>query len=176
MGNFYLVCGISGGGKTFLSHYIHNLNPSITEVLDVDEYYARINGDERIRANAFQVWHTLYQDLHDFEIEGKDVILTTNSLTASQRQQFIEWFPSYTHHCIWVIAPWERCVKGNFSRKRQIPLEVLREQWEQMEFPNASEKGWETITQVTNWWSDIDEETNYTVFKLIGDINTFIKF
>jgi hypothetical protein len=82
MANFYLICGISGGGKTTLSKKIHKLNPSLN-VFDVDEYYAKINGDECIRDNFFKVWINLYEDLHDSEIKGEDVLLTTNALTAS---------------------------------------------------------------------------------------------
>ena len=66
MANFYLVCGISGGGKTTLSKRIKEFNPNVV-MLDVDEYYAEINGDECIRENTFEVWHKLYQDIHYYE-------------------------------------------------------------------------------------------------------------
>lgn len=170
MGNFYLVCGISGGGKTTLSKKIIERNPEIDIRLDVDEYYAKINGDERIRDNTFQVWHSLYQDLHNYEVANKNVIMTTNALTASQRNQFIEWFPSYKHHMFWVTSPLEKCLEGNRNRYRNIPDDVLLHHWEIMEFPNANEQGWDTIAHVTNCWDD----ENYIVFKLKGDAQIII--
>ncbi len=168
--NFYLVCGISGGGKTVLSKRIADKNPSIDVRLDVDEYYAKINGDETIRDNFFDVWHTLFADLHKYEMEGKDVLLTTNSLTVSQRRQFIEWFPTFKHHMIWVTAPWEKCVEGNSSRRRNVPLNKLSAQWERMEFPNANEAGWDSIVHITNCW----DNENYIVYNLKGNVQELI--
>lgn len=170
MADFYLVCGISGGGKTTLSKKLLEKNNRII-FFDVDDYYAKINGDECNRSNFFKVWHTLYQDMHDLEIEGYDILLTTNALTVSQRNQFIEWFPSFQHHLIWVTSPWEKCVEGNNQRRRKVPEEKLKAQWQKMEFPNAFEKGWETICHITNTWTD-----DYIIFNLKGDIKQWIKF
>lgn len=47
MANFYLVCGISGGGKTVLTERIVKKNPQLV-IYDVDKYYEMINGDEYI--------------------------------------------------------------------------------------------------------------------------------
>ena len=170
MANFYLVCGISGGGKTVLTDRIVKKNPHL-KVYDVDKYYEKINGDECDRSNWFDVWITLYQDLHKSELANEDIILTTNSLTESQRRQFIEWFPTFDHHILWVTAPKERCIEGNNSRRRHVPIDKLMAQWERMKFPNASEKGWDTITQITNMW----DEENYIIFSLKGDITKLIK-
>lgn len=169
MANFYLVCGIGGGGKTILSKQIVAKNPGIV-FMDADMYYERINGDECDRRNPFEVWHLIFREIHEFEVAGKDVLLTANSLTLCQRNQFIEWFPSFKHHMIWVTAPWKVCVKGNASRRRNIPVKVLKQQWKSMEPPYPFEKGWDTITQVSR------DDNEYIVFNLKGNIKNFIKF
>lgn len=171
MGNFYLVCGICGGGKTVLSNRIASKHQELV-VLDVDAYYEKVNGDECIRKNFFEVWHMLFQDIHDLEISGKDVLLSTNALTVCQRSQFVEWFPTFVHHLIWVTAPWERCVEGNKSRRRHVPDDVMKQQWDEMEFPTAQEKGWDTISQVTNCW----DHENYIIYNLKGRIDKVIAF
>ena len=170
MANFYLICGVSGGGKTVLSHKIHELNPNL-KIYDVDEYYAKINGDECIHENFFDVWMTLWRDLHNSELKNEDVLLTTNALIVSQRRQFIEWFPTFNHHLVWVTAPKEKCFEGNRSRRRQVPEEKLIKSWEKMEFPNAHEDGWDTICQITNCW----DGENYIIFNLKGNIENLIK-
>ncbi len=170
MADFYLVCGISGGGKTVLSQRILKLNKNLT-FFDVDKYYEKINGDECIRKNTFDVWSTLFKDMHDCEMRGENVLLTTNSLSASQRQQFIEWFPTFKHHMLWVTAPKERCIEGNRLRRRHVPENVLLKQWEEMEFPNANERGWDTISQITNCW----DNENYIIFDLKGRIELLLR-
>lgn len=171
MANFYLVCGISGGGKTTLSNRIIQTNDNI-RIYDVDEYYARINGDECNRSNFFEVWMALWRDLHESEMKGENVLLTTNALTVHQRNQFVEWFPTFKHHMLWVTAPQEKCIEGNNKRRRSIPIDKLIHDWERMEFPNSNEKGWDTITQVTNCWNF----NNYIIFNLKGRIETLLKF
>lgn len=138
---------------------------------DVDRYYEKINGDECNRNNCFNVWMNLWQDLHNSEAANEDILLTTNALTVSQRRQFIEWFPTFTHHILWVTSPKEKCIEGNNSRKRHVPIDKLLQQWERMEFPNANEADWKTITQITNCWN---ENNSYIVFNLKGNIQDFI--
>lgn len=171
MSNFYLVCGISGGGKTHLTNYLHEINPNLKKY-DVDEYYAKINGDAIIHENFFDVWMLVWKDLHESEVKGEDVLITTNALTVNQRHQFIEWFPTFTHHLIWVTSPKEKCLEGNRIRRRHVPEDKLLKQWENMEFPNAHEKGWETITQIANRWTN---DNNYITFNLKGNIEDYIK-
>jgi len=171
MGNFYLICGISGGGKTYLSKIISEKNPDII-IYDSDDYYKKINGDERIHKNTFDVWHMLFRDIHNSELDGKDVILTSNALTVAQRRQLIEWFPTFKHHLLWVISPLDKCIEGNKNRYRSIPEDVLLKHWNKMEFPNAHEADWDTITHVTNCW----DNNNYIIFKLKGDLTTLLKF
>lgn len=169
MAKFYLICGISGGGKTFLAERIIEKNPGL-KLFDPDDYYKKINGDECIHENFFDVWITLYKDIHEAELAGKDILINTNALTVAQRNQFIEWFPTFEHHMIWVISPKEKCIEGNMSRRRHVPMGKLLAQWERMEFPNASEKGWDSITHLTNFWNN-----DYIIFNLKGNIEELIE-
>lgn len=52
-----------------------------------------------------------------------------------------------------------------------MPEDKLLNGWENMEFPNASERGWDTICQITNCW----DNENYIIFNLKGDIEKEIK-
>ena len=170
MANFFLVCGMSGGGKTILSEHIqeHNKDKDIV-YLDVDQYYARVYGDECIRGDFWPVWMLLWNDLHEYEIHNQDVLLTTNALYEAQRNQFIEWFPTFTHHMIWVDAPKERCFEGNRQRRRHVPDATMERFWQDMEFPDASERGWDTICKITNWWLP-----EYSVYNIKGNIKDYL--
>ena len=172
MADLYLVCGISGGGKSKLSHRILSRNPQISHFFDVDEYYAKYNGDECDRRNSYEVWRLMLDDIRECELKNETVLITVNALTVTDRYDIVSWYRSYNKHLLWVISPWERCVEGNLSRRRHVPLGALQTQWTKMEFPNAHEEGWDTITHVTNCW----DNENYILFKLKGDISEKIKF
>lgn len=171
MANFFLVCGISGGGKTTLSKKLIEKNPHL-KLFDVDEYYRRINGDERIHKNTFDVWSLIFKELHQSEVKNEDVLITSNSLFVAQRRQFIEWVPTFKHHLLWVMAPLEKCLEGNRSRYRTMPEDILIKDWHRMEFPNPGEAGWDTIVHITNCW----DNENYILFDLKGNIKDLINF
>ena len=170
MAKFFLICGISGGGKTILANKVMANNPHL-KLFNPDEYYRRINGDEILHENFFPVWHTMWQELHDAEMAGQDVLVDSNALTVQQRCQFLEWFPTFEHHLIWVMAPKEICIEGNNNRRRHVPMDKLMAQWDRMEFPNGNEPGWKTVTHLTNLWSG-----EYIVYKLKGDIDNYLNF
>ncbi|MBO4847091.1 MAG: AAA family ATPase [Lachnospiraceae bacterium] len=168
MANFYLVCGVSGSGKTVLSNKIIKKNKHI-KLIDADSYYEKYNGDECIRDNIFEVWMEIFKDLHECEINNEDVLLTTTALTVAQRNQFTVWFPTFEHHLLWVIATREECISGNLKRRRHVPLDVIMKQWKETEYPNASEKDYETITHITNKWNG-----KYSAVRIKNDITQYI--
>ena len=169
--NMFLVCGMSGGGKTVLSERILDKNKELNLVFfDPDMYYAEINGDECIHENFFEVWIQMWIDIHNAEMEGKNVLISTNALTESQRTQFLEWFPSFKHHMIWVSAPKDICIKGNKARRRQVPADKFEKMWKRQEPPTNKEK-WDTITEITNYWQD-----DYIIYKIKNNVKKLIKF
>jgi len=166
--DFYLVCGPSGSGKTVLSNRIIDMNPGI-RLIDADNYYKIINGDECIRDNIFEVWMKIFEDIHSCEIKEENVLLSTAALTAAQRNQFVVWFPTFRHHILWMSVPREKCVEGNMNRRRWVPSDVMTKQWNEMEFPNASEYGWDTVTHVTHNWKD-----SYTLLPIKGHVDKYL--
>lgn len=147
MAKMYLMCGCSGAGKTtFAKEFAkeHNL-----KYLGIDDFYALINGDECIHTNAFEVWIAFYQAIHDVEIDNIDVVVDTNAITRSHREQFIEWFPTFEHHLIYIDANIELRMRNNKSRRRQVPDDVMVKMTERLQSPWFDEK-FESITWVVN--------------------------
>lgn len=71
-----LVSGCSGCGKTTFSKQFAHLHNYL--YLCPDDFYALINGDERIHTNKFDVWMALYRALHIAERDQINCILDTN--------------------------------------------------------------------------------------------------
>ena len=148
MAKMYLMCGCSGAGKTTFAKQFaeeHNI-----KYLGIDDFYALVNGDECIHTNTFDVWIEFYKSIHEAEISNLDVIIDTNAITKSHREQFIEWFPTFEHHLIYIQASYELRKKNNKSRRRQVPDDVMEKMHVKLQTPLLDEQ-FKTITIVTNF-------------------------
>ena len=145
-----LVSGCSGSGKTTLSKQyasVHNLR-----YLCPDDFYATINGDERIHQNKFDVWMCLYRAIHIAEQEQVDCIIDTNALTRVDRDQLLGWFPNFEHHLIYVEASEDLRKKNNMLRLRHVPDEDMKRMSEIVEPPEweSMDKRWRSFLYINN--------------------------
>jgi predicted kinase len=150
MANMYLVCGISGSGKTTLSKQLakeHNLLR-----LGVDDFYAKVNGDECDRRGKFEVWIEFFKAIHNTEINGIDCVVEASGITMHQRREFVEWFPTFKHHLIFVEADAELRKKNNMIRRRQIPEWRMDEMTKQVQEPDtkSDDNKFDSITIIEN--------------------------
>lgn len=147
MPKMYLMCGCSGAGKTTYSKKFAEDNDLL--YLGIDDFYARINGDECLHTNSFAVWIEFYRAIHEAEVNDIDCIVDTNAITKVHRAQFIEWFPTFEHHLIYIGADEKLRKKNNNSRRRQVPDDVMERMTAQLETPYTHEQ-FETITYIFN--------------------------
>lgn len=147
MAKMYLMCGCSGAGKTTYSKQFakeHNLL-----YLGIDDFYAKVNGDECLHTNTFEVWIEFYKAIHEAEVNGIDCIIDTNAITKTHRAQFVEWFPTFEHHLIYISADETLRKKNNKQRRRQVPDDVMERMTVQLEAPYISED-FKTIAYIFN--------------------------
>ena len=71
-----MIClsGLPGSGKTTWAKEFLKKHPEY-HYFSPDIYYERINGDDRIRDNTFKVWMTMFQEIHEAEQAGYDVLI-----------------------------------------------------------------------------------------------------
>lgn len=149
MSKMYLMCGLSGSGKTTYSKMI--ADKMNLRYLGIDDFYAHINGDECIRENKFNVWIEFWKAIHDAEINNIDCVVDTNALTAHQRKEFIEWFPTFEHHLVYVFTDEIQRYANNKLRRRQVPDDVMDQMSKRLEVPNKQvDSDWKTITYIMN--------------------------
>jgi len=119
----YMMCGLSGSGKTtFAKSYaeedhLHYLCP--------DDFYRLFNGDDRKHINEFEIWMALFRALHMAEQQGIDTIFDTNNPTYVGRIQLLDWFPGFETHLIYIETDKELCRENNRSRRRVIPEQEM---------------------------------------------------
>ena len=133
MAKMYLMSGCSGVGKTTFAKKFAEENDLL--YLGTDEFYALINGDETIHENSFEVWIALYQAIHAAEMNGRDCIVDTNALTVLHRDQFLDWFPTFEHHLIFINASEKLRKANNLSRRRQVPETEMKKMALKLEYP-----------------------------------------
>ena len=150
MAEMYLMSGPSGAGKTtFAKEFAKKRN---LQYLSIDDFYTLINGDERRHEDETEVWLIFFKAIHLAEQHGRNVIIDTNSPTATKRSEFVDWFPNFEHHLIFIDAPFELCKQNNASRWRQIPDDELREIYETVErpMPDEVEGKWSSVSYYRN--------------------------
>lgn len=146
MANMICLAGMPGVGKTtwarnFLKHHpdYRYFNP--------DMYYERINGDDCIRANTFEVWMAMFRDINTVMKQGKNVLVDTDNLTFHQRTQWIEWFPEFFHILVFFEAPWDVCYNQMKQRRRQLTDNTMIAKWKKWQRPTEEKDGpfWDLI-------------------------------
>lgn len=150
MAKMFLVCGISGVGKTTISQRISkedNLHR-----LGIDDFYTKVNGDERNRQNKFEVWIEFFKAIHELEESNRDCIIEISGLTRHQRREFVEWFPSFDHHLIFIEADADLRNKNNVSRLRQVPKWRIADMESKVQRPNilSEDNAFKTIAFIQN--------------------------
>ena len=119
-----LVCGCSGVGKTTFAKSLANGRGY--RYLAPDDFYELVNGDAKIRTNRFTVWMTFFSAINAAMEEGQSVVIDTNALRLNDRDQFLDWFPDFDHHMIFIDAPYELRSKNNQARDRHVPEDALK--------------------------------------------------
>ena len=146
MPNMICLAGMPGVGKTTWAYGFLEKHPDY-RYFSPDLYYERINGDDTVRANTFEVWMAMFRDINTAMKQGKNVLVDSDNLTFHQRTQWIEWFPDFTHILVFFEASFETCSAQMKLRRRQLPLSVMVAKWDRWERPTRELDGkfWDHI-------------------------------
>lgn len=150
----YLMTGNPGSGKSYFAKQFAEKNGC--RYLSIDDMYATFNGDPTSHDNKFDVWMTFWRQIHVAELAGHDIVVDTNAPTRLDRDEFLNWFPTFEHHLIWIDASASLCLKNNQRRSRVIPLKQMNNMFMFFEEPRDDEwssrnrSNWVTISRVVN--------------------------
>lgn len=145
----WVLCGFSGSGKTTFAKAFAKQN-HIT-YLSPEQFYQRHYGVEYDKTHKFDIWIRFFVAIDTAYKSGKSAIVDVTSLTKFQRTQYLEWFPGFEHHLIFIDTPFELCLKNNSQRKKVVPIQIMRAQKKKFEEPSPHEdQRWVTFTQIKN--------------------------
>ena len=166
MAKMYLMSGMSGSGKTTFARRFAEEND--LQYLCIDDFYALINGDEKRHEDEHYVWQVFFLAIHLAEEHNRDIIIDTNAPTKSKRTEFLDWFPNFEHHLIFVDASFELCVKNNNSRNRVIPFAEMIKMFSEIEYPFFYEDNrWKDVRIYSN-----QDNNGYKLIRLLNKDNS----
>lgn len=143
-----LVCGCSGSGKSTFAEKISRMYGY--KHLDVDEFY-KIPGTSQ-RRDKFCAWMDFFTAIHSAEVSGIDCVADTAALTSSSREEFLNWFPGFEHHMVFIEAEHMLRFENNDGRERRVPIDVMLRQDIIVERPvwRTMDKAWISYTLIEN--------------------------
>lgn len=149
----FLMCGHPGSGKSTYAKEFAKQNS--LRYMSIDDTYEYFNGNFYDHSNKFEIWMIFYQAIHYAELSNTDIVVDTNAPTYIDRAEFLNWFPSFEHHLIWVDADEFLCETNNQNRARVISLEQMLAMFKLFESPVSDpdthhRAKWQSISKVVN--------------------------
>lgn len=143
MGEFILVMGLSGSGK---SYWANNLAEGTdTIILSSDALRKEFYGDERIQDNPAFIFEQMRIRTLKALKEGRDVVYDATNLSSKRRKALLQQLPKDVYKvCYCVITPLDKCIENDTKRERHVSESVIMRQLEQFEVPWFDE-GWDLI-------------------------------
>lgn len=134
MGKMYLMCGLSGAGKTTFAKKFAEENGYT--YLGIDNIYKGLWAKYDDPNDSFMAWIEFFKLIHGQEMAGHDVVIDTNAPTFVKRAQFIDWFPTFEeHNLIYIDANRELRHRNNLTRDRVVPDDEMERMEQEFEYP-----------------------------------------
>ena len=147
MSTLYVMCGVSGSGKTF---YAGELSKRLKEsaIVSTDAIRKQKWGDASIQKRPDIIFNEAFNRINFFLGKGIDVIFDATNLTAKDRKKVINEVHKGGHNpkliCIVLSTSLQECVERQNLRDRKVPYEVIKKQYSKMQYPFTDE-GWDEI-------------------------------
>lgn len=145
MAKMYLMCGLSGAGKTTFAKKFAEENNLI--YLSIDDFYKEYGHGKYDEDTGFNVWIEFFKAIHAYEKYRANILIDTNAPTFVKRQQFIDWFPTFDeYNLIYIdIKDEELRKRNNASRGRVVPDDEMERMRKEFEEPVDFFKGYDRV-------------------------------
>ena len=142
MANLYLMCGVSGCGKsTFLKNKIKN-NNSVIISRDAIRF-SIVKPEEDYFSHEDEVLEIFWNQINEALAANKTVYVDQTSLTPRARIWLLQHITGYEHaNLIWIDEDLETCLERNEMRRgtrAYVPRGVIRRMFSQFIEPSLEE-------------------------------------
>ena len=143
----YVMCGISGSGKSTWAHEYVEEDPWAV-IVSTDSIREELFGDCRIQKDGNKVFQIAYDRIRVLLTEGKDVVFDAMNLLPGDRLTLLMQFDSMAEMiCVVTGNDCARALENQYKRDRQVPEDVVCAQSKRYIRPKKDE-GWDEIIYV----------------------------
>lgn len=155
MGKLFILCGISGSGKSTMGKTINKFYNG--NYISSDEIRAELSycEDQSRNDEVFKIFHKRIRDSLN-----ADIITTADAtnLTIKSRRQIIDIakrIPNVEIVCVLMATPYGACIRRDLARERTVGERVLRKQLRKFQVP-FYEEGFDDIVVIRTMSSAYD--------------------
>ena len=153
----YIMCGLSGSGKSTIATQIANDNPN-TIIVSSDEIREELTGnceDQEHNEEVFKIFHDRIRKNLEHK---KNVIADATNLTMKSRRTIMMKVNGLNVRkvCVIIPKPFEQCKEDNLHREHPVPDFVLDKQIRKFQIP-FKEEGLDEISLLESGGGDADQ-------------------
>lgn len=137
----YIMCGLSGSGKSTIATQIANENPS-TVIVSSDAIREELTGNYEDQEHNEEVFKIFHDRIRKNLENKKNVIADATNLTMKSRRAIMMKVNGLEVHkvCVIISKPFEQCKIDNLNREHPVPNEILDKQIRRFQIPFYEEK------------------------------------
>ena len=118
----YIMCGLSGSGKSTIATQITNENPN-TVIVSSDAIREELTGNENDQSKNEDVFKIFHKRIREYLIKGINVIADATNLTMKSRRAILmnTLGLKVNKICCVIVKRFEQCKIDNSNRLRVVP-------------------------------------------------------
>lgn len=138
----YIMCGLSGSGKSTTATQIANEN-SNTVIVSSDAIREELTGNENDQSKNEDVFKIFHKRIREYLIKEINVIADATNLTMKSRRAILmnTLGLKVNKICCVIVKRFEQCKIDNSNRLRVVPEGVIKKQLRSFQIPFSRKAG-----------------------------------
>lgn len=149
LGNFYMMVGLPGSGKTEYAKKIKAISGGV--LLSSDSIREELYGDESIQLDHGKVFEIMHKRANKYLSQGTHVIYDATNTNRKRRIHLLRNVIKANRKAVFYMnVNHDTCVDQDGNRVRSVGEEVIGKMYKSMQIPLLNE-GWDKVTFVDKY-------------------------
>ncbi len=155
----HILIGCPSSGKSTVAHEIQQ-NDQNCWIISTDQIRQKLYGNAAIQGNWLEIEKEIFRQIEQYLGAGHSIIYDATNAKPSWRRDFLEkatQFDNINWIGWYLKTPLEVCLKWNRQRSRQVPSDIIKKFYENLqEFPPTPTEGLTTIYEIPYHNNNLD--------------------